>query len=138
MAIPANTDPGYHALTASVDYLFLNQQEAMMYAGTRTLARAVEVWRTRTHPTIIKLGAAGSRWIGPSLDLHVTARRRTAVDTTGAGDAFNGGFLAGLAGGLAPRDCLKLGNGVGAAVTQKPGGLDGLPARRRSKESDTV
>jgi sugar/nucleoside kinase (ribokinase family) len=119
---------GFHALAAAVDYLFLNQQEAMMYAGTRTLARAVEAWRTRTRPTIIKLGAAGSRWIGPNLDLHVTGRRRAAVDTTGAGDAFNGGFLAGLARGLAPRDCLRLGNAVGAAVTQKPGGLDGLPA----------
>jgi ribokinase len=132
---------GFQMLAAAVDYLFLNQQEAVMYAGTRSLARAVNVWRTRTRPTIIKLGAAGSRWIGPEVDLHVTGRRRAAVDTTGAGDAFNGGFLAGLARGLTPRGCLQLGNAVGAAVTQKPGGLDGLPLKRRAvapKRSERV
>jgi len=129
---------GFHTLAAAVDYLFLNQPEAVMYARTRTLAGAVEVWRTRPRPTIIKLGAAGSRWIAPDVDLHVAGRRRAVVDTTGAGDAFNGGFLAGVARGLAPRDCLKLGNAVGAAVIQKPGGLDGLPAKRKSRRSESV
>jgi sugar/nucleoside kinase (ribokinase family) len=128
---------GFRTLAAAVDYLFLNQAEAVIYARTRTLARAAEVWRRRARPTIVKLGAAGSRWIGADVDLHVTGRRRTAVDTTGAGDAFNGGFLAGLSRGLAPRDCLRLGNVVGAAVTQKAGGLDGLPPRVSPKRSES-
>jgi ribokinase len=121
---------GFRSLAAAVDYLFLNEAEAVMYAGTRSLARAIEVWRSRPRATILKLGASGSRWIAPDVDLRVTVRRLAAVDTTGAGDAFNGGFLAGVTRGLAPRDCLRLGNAVGAAVTQKPGGLDGLPAHR--------
>ncbi|HRB13734.1 MAG TPA: carbohydrate kinase family protein, partial [Vicinamibacteria bacterium] len=50
-----------------------------------------------------------------------------AVDTTGAGDAFNAGFLAGLLSGLPARRALRLGNAVGARSTRSVGGLDGLP-----------
>jgi sugar/nucleoside kinase (ribokinase family) len=49
------------------------------------------------------------------------------VDTTGAGDAFNAGFLAGLLSGLPARRVLRLGNTVGARSTRAVGGLDGLP-----------
>ena len=52
-----------------------------------------------------------------------------AVDSTGAGDAFNGGFLCGVLRGLPPRACLRLGNFVGARSTRRAGGLDGLPGR---------
>ena len=58
------------------------------------------------------------------------APRVRAVDTTGAGDAFNGGFLFGLIGGRSPRECLRLGNFVGARSTLAAGGLDALPRRR--------
>lgn len=125
---------GFQALAASVDYLFLNEQEAAMYARSRTLRSAIAVWRRdRPRPTIIKLGASGSRWIAPDRDLRVPVRARTPVDTTGAGDAFNGAFLAGLARGLSARRCLQLANRVGAASTTKPGGLDGLPRGRRGR-----
>ena len=109
---------GIRSLIESVDYLFMNEQEAAMYP-----------WQHRSEHTIVKLGANGSRWIGPQLELRMPAVRTKTVDTTGAGDAFNGGFLAGLARGLSPADCLKLGNRVGAACTRAPGGLDGLPRR---------
>lgn len=114
---------GFRTLADSVDYLFLNEQEAVMYARSRTLARAIEAWRQRPGHTIIKLGPAGSRWVGPDHNLQVGGRRRRPVDTTGAGDAFNGGFLAALSRGLAPADCLRLANRVGAQTTQHPGGL---------------
>jgi ribokinase len=109
---------GIRALIASVDYLFMNEQEAAMYP-----------WKRRAGHTIVKLGARGSRWIGPQFEVRVPAVRVTPVDTTGAGDAFNGAFLVGLARGLSASDCLRLANGVGAASTQAAGGLDGLPRR---------
>ena len=45
----------------------------------------------------------------------------------GAGDAFNGGFLFGLLRGRTMRECLRLGNVVGARSTLAPGGLTALP-----------
>ena len=120
---------GLGRLLASIDYLFLNEREAVHYARTPTLRAAVDVWRRRPGSTIVKLGEAGSRWLSADRDLHVPVRPLRAVDTTGAGDAFNGGFLTGLARGLTPLACLRLANRVGAASTQRPGGLDGLPTR---------
>jgi len=81
--------------------------------------------------TVVKLGSRGSRWVSQDLDLIQPAPRVTAVDTTGAGDAFNGGFLFGLMSGACPRDCLRHGNFVGGQSTRAAGGLATLPRRVR-------
>ena len=120
---------GFRALADSVDYLFLNEQEALLYARSRSLNRAIAVWRRRPGATIVKLGAAGSRWLGPAIDLHVPVKRRKPRDATGAGDAFNGAFLAAIARGQTAADCLRLANRVGAAATQWAGGLPVAPGR---------
>jgi len=46
---------------------------------------------------------------------------KDVVDSTGAGDAFLGGFLAGQALGLGPEDAAKLGNACGAACVERIG-----------------
>ena len=81
--------------------------------------------------TVVKLGPRGSRWVSPDLDLTQPALRVAAVDTTGAGDAFNGGFLFGLLNGASPRDCLRHGNFVGAQSTRAAGGIAALPRHMR-------
>ncbi len=58
------------------------------------------------------------------------APKVTPVDTTGAGDAFNAGFLVRRLAGGTLADCLRAGNRVGAASTQKAGGIDALPRWR--------
>jgi sugar/nucleoside kinase (ribokinase family) len=67
--------------------------------------------------------------------LRVTAPRVGVVDTTGAGDAFNGGFLAALVRGRDLSDCLRLGVHVGSLSTRAAGGIDGLP---RGAEMDDL
>jgi len=82
---------------------------------------------------VIKLGPRGSRWVSPSIDVTAPAPTVNVIDTTGAGDAFDGGFLDALLRGAGPAACLKAGNRIGALSTRKAGGLAGLPrARRRS------
>jgi ribokinase len=52
-----------------------------------------------------------------------------AVDTTGAGDAFDAGFLYGLIQNKSLTDCGKLGNFVGSRCVTRMGARDGLPKR---------
>jgi arabinose-5-phosphate isomerase len=53
------------------------------------------------------------------------------VDTTGAGDAFLGGVLVGLAAGLSWQDCARLGNACGAACVEKLGAFPDDPVAAR-------
>ncbi len=120
-------DPDLPALMHAVDVLFVNEQEALLYSRRRTLESALRYWRQTPRTVIVKLGAQGSRWISRELELEAPAPRVRPVDTTGAGDAFNGGFIAARLAGRSPKDCLRLGNRMGALSTRKAGGLDGLP-----------
>lgn len=124
-------DRRFPHLVNRLDYVFLNEQEAVLYARRLTLQAALDVWRAHPHVVVLKLGARGSRWIARGTDLRVPAVRVKTVDTTGAGDAFNGGFLAAMLAGAPPKACLKTGNAVGALSTTAPGGIEGLPRNGR-------
>lgn len=122
-------DRGFGRLAASVDFLFLNEKEAPLYSRRADLRAALAYWKRRARNAVVKLGPRGSRWLSSSLDLREAAPAVRAVDTTGAGDAFNGGFLFALLSGKGPRECLRVGNLVGALSTRAAGGVNGLPRR---------
>jgi sugar/nucleoside kinase (ribokinase family) len=124
-------DGGLPALIDALDIVFVNEREAALYAGARDLEAALPFWRARRPVVVIKLGPEGSRIVGGGrVECAASAPRTVPVDTTGAGDAFNGGFLAAWLGGAALSRCLAAGNRMGAASTRKPGGIESLPRRR--------
>jgi sugar/nucleoside kinase (ribokinase family) len=55
------------------------------------------------------------------------AFRVEPVDTTGAGDSFNAGFLHAWLRRSSLSDCLRVGAACGALSTMKPGGTSGQP-----------
>jgi sugar/nucleoside kinase (ribokinase family) len=120
-------DRAFRALLASLDWVFVNEPEARYYSGSSTLSRAVARWPRLARTTVVKRGAAGAMALTGGRIVKVPASRVRALDTTGAGDAFNGGFLAGMIRGCSVRECLRLGALVGSLSTRRPGGLDGLP-----------
>ena len=126
-------DPQFRRLAMSVDYLFLNRDEALMYARQTTLARALDRWRHAPRHVVIRLGAGGSRLVGGGIDTRAAAPRARVVDTTGAGDAFDAGFLVARLRGGTFHAALRLANCVGALSTRRAGGIAGLPARRRGR-----
>ena len=124
-------DKGFAGLTAALDYVFLNEVEAPLYSRRRSFDRAVDYWRSHARNAVIKLGPRGSSWVSPSIDVSAPAPRARVVDTTGAGDAFDGGFLDALLRGAGPVACLRAGNRMGALSTRAPGGIGGLPRPRK-------
>jgi sugar/nucleoside kinase (ribokinase family) len=120
-------DPDFATIAGAVDYLFLNRDEALMYARRPQLRAALDRWRRAPRHVVLKLGAEGSRLIGGGVDVRAAGYGIRSIDSTGAGDAFNGGFLTGLLRGRSLQAALALGNRVGALSTRRPGGIAGLP-----------
>jgi sugar/nucleoside kinase (ribokinase family) len=120
---------GFAALVGALDWVFVNEQEARHYAGATTLGRAIRRWESLARRTVIKHGARGAMSIVDGAVLRVAAPRVHVVDTTGAGDAFNGGFLAACVAGQPVHACLRAGVRLGSRSTGAAGGLDGLPSR---------
>ena len=129
------TDKGFATLARAIDVLFMNSAEARLYRRAPGLSAGARLWRDGPGMLVLKLGPRGARAISPGHDLTVPSRPVVPVDTTGAGDAFNAGFLAARLAGKRLAACLRLGNAAGAWATQAPGGLDGLP---RLHHGDTL
>ena len=116
-------DRGLTDLIDSLDFVFINSREAALYTGTSSLQDAVPEWRKRKAVTVIKLGDQGAVWLAPDRDILVPAPKVKAIDTTGAGDSFNAGFLVAWMTGKTPEQCLAAGNKIGAASTRTAGGI---------------
>lgn len=80
---------------------------------------------------VVKDGAKGATLVFGGKRVHVpSAEVKTVVDTTSAGDSFNGAFLARLAAGASPQESARFASAVAAAVIQHHGALvakDKLP-----------
>jgi sugar/nucleoside kinase (ribokinase family) len=76
--------------------------------------------------TVVKRGAEGASAIAAGHEVHRPAIPVTAVDTTGAGDAFNAGFLSAWLAGRPLEACLAVGNTLGARAISGRGGFQGV------------
>ena len=76
---------------------------------------------------IITLGEKGLFYSDGKEEIYVNASQVKAVDTTGAGDAFNGGLAFGLSKSKSIRECLELANKVAGLSTTKLGAGDAMP-----------
>ena len=119
---PLNDDAAFVTLLGVLDVVFVNEAEARLYSGLASTAAAFTWWQTTTRATVVKLGRRGALYLSKQAVLRAPARRVRAVDTTGAGDAFNGGYLAALIRGAEAGACLRAGNDAGARSTKKAGG----------------
>jgi sugar/nucleoside kinase (ribokinase family) len=115
------------AAIAQTDLLVPNEAEALGISGSDALPDAVHILRKAATRLVVKLGARGALCAENERLYHVTLPPVHPVDTTGAGDCFNAGLIAGLARGLDLAHAAALGCAVGAASTGAPGGTGAAP-----------
>lgn len=124
---------------AKVDYLVLNEIEFQFLTGEvfkfKNLVKSINKIREfYNNNLIVTLGREGSVLFNNKYGLvRVPAYKVKAVDTTGAGDAFMGGFILGIVEDKNIADCVKLGNASGAISVKKLGAQPSLPYRRELK-----
>ncbi|MBC7276444.1 MAG: sugar kinase [Nocardioides sp.] len=78
---------------------------------------------------VLKLGSAGALLAHGGEITRFAAPRVDAIDSTGAGDAFDGAFLAQLLAGASPRDAAEYAVHAAALTTLGPGAVDPIPDR---------
>jgi len=122
------SDPLMRSAIARGQYLLPNLLEATYMTGTETAeaaARALAMWL----PTaVVKMGARGVvACRGDRLIRCPAYPIKEVVDTTGAGDAFNGGFIYGILKGYALDDALRCGTICGSLSTTALTGTAAVP-----------
>ncbi len=127
---PAPAQPLPPELYALVDYLTPNEHEAALLAGVAVPEAAAGVllgWGVRG--VIVTLGQAGAL-VAPATApaVHVPGFRVAAVDTTAAGDAFNGGLAVALARADGLPAAVRFAHAVAALSVTRPGAQPSLPS----------
>ena len=119
-------DGGLRACLECTDVLLLNGREAQAITSARDHREAMKMLLESVPTVVIKRGEKGAL-VGREGECHAVSVEPVTkiVDTIGAGDSFDAGFLAGWLRGLDLRDCAAIGNMCGRATTQVAGGIAG-------------
>ncbi len=104
-----------------VDIVFANEDEAKAFCGNDDPEKALDALSCLCSTVAVKLGKNGALLRSFGKTARVQAEIVKAVDTTGAGDLWQAGFLYGFLNGRTLSDCGKLGSILGAEVVQVVG-----------------
>ena len=128
-------DPRVLDALRSVDWFLPNEHEAEHMTGESESRRMLEWFAMRGIQAVVKLGPRGSAVLDDGGYLEVPAIAVDPVDTTGAGDCFNAGFLYGLLNGLPRAEVLRWANVCGGLSTRAAGGLAGFPVLEEARSA---
>ena len=137
LGLTTSLDPGYDPSESweidllqaleETDLFFPNEIEALAITRAQTPEQSLRLVANGRTVTVVKLGSQGCVAMREGQLLHLPAFPVETVDTTGAGDSFNAGFLHAWLRRLNLPDCLRFGAACGALSTLKPGGTGGQP-----------
>lgn len=119
---------GTQLLMDKVDYLVCSEKFARQYAGDPETA--LLQLAALSPNVVITLGEYGLIWRRGHEAGRLSAPSVSAIDTTGAGDAFHGAFAAAIAANLDWCEVLRYASAAGALCCTKMGARPGLPDRR--------
>jgi sugar/nucleoside kinase (ribokinase family) len=120
---------GMREVLRYVDVFLPNEQEAAKVSGETDIEGALHSLTRLSKTVVIKRGAKGvlTKWAARSVEAPAFSVH--PVDTTGAGDSFNAGFINQFTQGAPTVDCVAWGNACGALSRRALGGTEGFPTR---------
>jgi sugar/nucleoside kinase (ribokinase family) len=130
VSLDTNDDPedawgeNLSAMFSEIDLLFPNDDEARRVAHNDDLSEAIR-WLARQVPVVaVKCGRDGAIVQAGETRWEIPAEAVTPVDTIGAGDSFNAGFLSRFIHSDSLDLCAKVGNNAAALSTLRAGGTE--------------
>jgi sugar/nucleoside kinase (ribokinase family) len=132
-SLDTNYDPserwhGFDELLAVTNVFLPNEAEACSLTGTETANAAADKLAGKVETLAIKLGARGALGVSKGKKVRVNAVPVEVVDTVGAGDNFDAGFIYGYLQGWKLEECLRLAVVCGSLSTRSAGGTNAQPS----------
>ena len=131
-SLDPNYDPseawlGFDQLLPLTDIFLPNETEACSLAHTHNVEQAAAHLAGKVNTLVVKMGAAGALSVRAGQMLHARSIPVHLVDTVGAGDSFDAGFIYGFLQNWPQEKTLKLATLCGSLSTQAPGGTQAQP-----------
>jgi sugar/nucleoside kinase (ribokinase family) len=132
-SLDTNYDPseqwrGFDELLAVTNIFLPNEAEATSLTGAANVEEAANRLRSKVDALAIKLGKDGALGTLRSQKVQAESIPVKVIDTVGAGDSFDAGFIYGYLNGWELEKSLRLACVCGALSTQQAGGTNGQPA----------
>lgn len=130
ISLDTNDDPddcwegGLKEILKYVDVFLPNEREACKAAGTEDLELAIRRLAELVPLVVVKVGRKGALAQRGAERFTASTREVVPVDSVGAGDSFDAGFLHEYVRGSELQKCLASGNRAGALSTTRPGGTE--------------
>lgn len=131
-SLDTNWDPsgewrGFDELLRLVDVFLPNEKEALALTGAVSIEAATDVLCRKCGTVALKLGAQGALACHGRETVRATALELQVLDTVGAGDTFDAGFLYGRLNGWSLEKSLSLAAVCGSLSTRRAGGTSAQP-----------
>jgi sugar/nucleoside kinase (ribokinase family) len=112
-----------------VDIFFPNEREAKFIAHTDDVTQAIDTLAGKVHTVVVKRGPAGALAREGKREWRCRPLPVKALDTVGAGDSFDAGYIHKFLAAAGPQECLDYANLTGAFSTTHEGGTEAFRNR---------
>ncbi len=117
-----------------VDIFLPNEREALRISKCDKIGSALDVLSKTVGSVVIKTGKSGAWAKDAEKTIHAAGFKVETIDTTGAGDSFNSGFIYQFLSGSTLEKCAAWGNACAAISTTQLGGTTAFPNFREAEQ----